>query len=141
MSAGTVVSALEELVHSYSRYLDKCESILKKVKSRSASASRLRKIFLRLASMSEELEYLLTRLSSMIAQNELSFKDLDDIAPIIFYVYEVAVEEERNLWAMYSRECSHTEINSATLGQHYARLDRMRKLAEDILITIERQSA
>lgn len=129
MGSSSILSILEESVYRHSKYLDRCKQLIRKA-SRS-STSKLVEGFAALARESKKLEEVLTALSSTGIESLFS-EDVEMLAAVVFYVYEVSVEDERDLWSKY------VEFNPGeNIEEHNMRLNRMKALAQRILEVIE----
>lgn len=96
--------------------------------------SKLNEGFEALAKASRKLENILIAISKIMVQNMLTLKELDNVTAIVFYVYEVSVEEERDLWIKYKERFN---LDDKNLEEHFARVDRIKLLTERILEAIE----
>ncbi|MEM1526262.1 MAG: hypothetical protein QW775_00475 [Ignisphaera sp.] len=125
----SMLSILEESVYRHSKYLDRCRYLIRKASR--GNMSKLIEGFAALARESRKLEEVLTTLSNSCAESLFS-EDVDMLAAVVFYVYEVSVEDERDLWSKYEK------FNpSENVEEHHTRLNRMKALAQRILETIE----
>jgi len=120
-----LLKILEEVVYSHSRYLDRCKKLIRSTVH--GDTSRLSKGFKGLARESRRLEEVLVILSNG-DPNLFAIEDLETLLAVVFYVYEVSVEEERDLWSKYAKV-----VQGENVEEHYARLDRMKVFAQKIL--------
>lgn len=129
MSSQNILNILEEVVYSHSRHLDRCKQLIRKAMR--GGTPKLAKGFESLAKESKRLEEILLTLSRE-GVGSLIVKDLEMLFAIVFYIYEVSVEEERNLWSKYAKL-----IPGENVEKHYVRLNRMKSLAQKILESSE----
>lgn len=122
-----LVKLLEDAVYSHSKYIDRCRILLKKHKD----VARLSEVFANLAKISKRIERLLTTIKPMMMDNLFSAEEIENLTLVAFYVYEVAVEEERSLWSRYKEIA--IELSNGYIEEHFARIDRMKKLAQEVL--------
>ncbi|MEM1646373.1 MAG: hypothetical protein QXL96_11055 [Ignisphaera sp.] len=129
MGSTNILRVLEESVYRHSKHLDRCKQLIRKASR--ISTSKLVEGFAALARESKKLEEVLTALSS--TRIELLFsEDVEMLAAIVFYVYEVSLEDERYLWSKYAKFNPGENIE-----EHAIRLNRMKVLAHKILEVIE----
>lgn len=118
------MKALEEAVYSHSKYIDKCKQLIRRAKQ--VDSVTISKGFKELARESKKLEEVLMILSKE-GLNSVADKDLETLSAVVFYVYEVSTEEERDLWSRYSK------IVPENIEEHQARLNRVKIYAQKIL--------
>ncbi|MCC6015910.1 MAG: hypothetical protein LM582_02575 [Desulfurococcaceae archaeon] len=119
-----LLKALEEAVYSHSKYIDKCKQLIRR--ARQVDSVTISKGFKELARESKKLEEVLMILSKK-GLNSVADKDLETLSAVVFYVYEVSTEEERDLWSRYSK------IVPENIEEHQARLNRVKIYAQKIL--------
>jgi hypothetical protein len=119
-----LLKALEEAVYSHSKYIDKCKQLIRR--ARQVDSVTISKWFKELARESKKLEEVLMILSKE-GLNSVADKDLETLSAVVFYVYEVSTEEERDLWSRYSK------IVPENIEEHQARLNRVKIYAQKIL--------
>jgi hypothetical protein len=119
-----LMKALEEAVYSHSKYIDKCKQLIRRAKQ--VDSVTISKGFKELARESKKLEEVLMILSKE-GLNSVADKDLETLSAVVFYVYEVSTEEERDLWSRYSK------IVPENIEEHQARLNRVKIYAQKIL--------
>ena len=119
-----LLKALEEAVYSHSKYIDKCKQLIRR--ARQVDSVTISKGFKELARESKKLEEVLMILSKK-GLNSVADKDLEALSAVVFYVYEVSTEEERDLWSRYSK------IVPENIEEHQARLNRVKIYAQKIL--------
>uniref|UniRef100_A0A7C2V9I9 Uncharacterized protein n=1 Tax=Ignisphaera aggregans TaxID=334771 RepID=A0A7C2V9I9_9CREN len=132
MNLAEIVQVLENAVYSHSRYIDRCRILIKKASQ--GETTKILEGFSRLSKTSKRLEKILVRLSNAIEKGAIPLKDpqTETVSAIVFYVYEVAVEEERDLWNRFAKL-----ISSEGLSEHYSRLEHIKVLAQRALEIFE----
>lgn len=124
-SSRGLLTVLEEVVYSHSKHIDKCKQLIKRAAH--VDSSRLVKGFEGLAKESRRLEEVLLTLSRENLVHDV-IEDVEMLSAIVFYVYEVSLEEEKDLWDKYAEL-----VPGENIEEHYARLDKMKILAQKIL--------
>ncbi|MEM4942864.1 MAG: hypothetical protein QXG46_06045, partial [Ignisphaera sp.] len=68
-----------------------------------------------------------------------SIEEIESIATITFYIYEVSVEEERVIWLKYAKEFSN-EQQIEDVNAHLMRLEHLKNVAKEVLDNVEKCS-
>lgn len=126
-----IIKILEDAVYTHTKQIDRCKTALRK-HHREKSLAVLHKSFTDLANSSKKLEKILSLINtSLTSRNSISIEEAETLAVVIFYIYEISIEEERALWSKYIdvfSEDQRSEINS-----HFTRLDYLKKITKNML--------
>lgn len=128
-----LVNLLEEAVYDHSRQIDRCKALLRRI-AINKSAHKFHEVFTGLANASKRIELAVNRLSTLISQNMLPAEELERAVPLLFYVYEIAVEEEQDLWHRYRL---FVPVADKELEEHLARLNKIKMVAQGILEAVQ----
>ncbi|MEM1683515.1 MAG: hypothetical protein QXD57_02560 [Ignisphaera sp.] len=138
MNRTNIVQMLEDTVYKHSRYVERCKIVLKRV-SQGKKLDKLNEGLLNLAKLSKRLEEILRFISDSLSSKNLSIEEIESIATITFYIYEVSVEEERVIWLKYAKEFSN-EQQIEDVNAHLMRLEHLKNVAKEVLDNVEKCS-
>ncbi|MEM4040691.1 MAG: hypothetical protein QXM83_02600 [Ignisphaera sp.] len=138
MNRTNIVQMLEDTVYKHSRYVERCKIALKRV-SQGKKLDKLNEGLLNLAKLSKRLEEILRFISDSLSSKNLSIEEIESIATITFYIYEVSVEEERVIWLKYAKEFSN-EQQIEDVNAHLMRLEHLKNVAKEVLDNVEKCS-
>ncbi|MEM4503194.1 MAG: hypothetical protein QXV42_07110 [Ignisphaera sp.] len=138
MNRTNIVQMLEDTVYKHSRYVERCKIVLKRV-SQGKKLDKLNEGLSNLAKLSKRLEEILRFISYSLSSKNLSIEEIESIATITFYIYEVSVEEERVIWLKYAKEFSN-EQQIEDVNAHLMRLEHLKNVAKEVLDNVEKCS-
>ncbi|MEM1542081.1 MAG: hypothetical protein QW101_03335 [Ignisphaera sp.] len=139
MNQTNIVQMLENAVYRHSRYIERCKIVLKRI-SKEKKLDKLNEGLSNLVKLSKRLEEILRLINNSLSLENLTIEEIESIAIMTFYIYEVSIEEERILWLRYSRELSD-EHHLEDVNMHLMRLDRLKNVAKEVLENVEKCSA
>ncbi len=127
-----IIRALESAVHRHSTRIRSFRRRLRGYRRGTVTEDELKDSLDKLIRSSRRLERVLTVVRDTLLSAQLDAETSERIHLLAFFVYEVAVNEELDLWKRIS-EIPELLPVAGDIDAHIARLERLRELASRVL--------
>ncbi len=127
-----IVKALENAVHKHSKRIRSIRRRLREYRRGTITGEELRDSLNKLIRSSRKLERIFTLLRDALSTAQLDAETSERIHLLAFFVYEVAVNEELDLWKRISG-IPELSFIVGDVDTHISRLERLRELASAVL--------